>query len=181
MSEDSFERRARERERLEAQQGIARERMRTQESIARERGAQSQALQQQRLRVQQESREIQAVARTDAAQIAGQYDVELARLVHEQLPERLAIEHEFAALRSELTKDEMLHEAGVQALFSVAEFAAKAKIGGHFDKERDGRQFAHDVEMERLRQQGVGQGGGNGKPPSEAELEEWLRRTKNKQ
>ena len=175
---DDFERRAQQRERLEAQQGLARDRMRAQENIARERGSQSLALQEQRLRVQQDAREAQTVARTDAARIAGQYDVDLARLEHEQLPERLAIEHEFTALRSELTKDEMLHEAGVQALFAVAEFAAKAKIGGHFDKARDERQFAHDAEMETLRQQGAAQGGGNGKPPSEAELEEWLGRVR---
>jgi|GEM_PF-4851976 len=172
---DDYERRAQQRERLDVQQGIARERMRMQESIASQRGAQSLALQEKRLQSQQQAREQQTAARTDAARISGEYDVELARLEHEQLPERLAIEHEFEALRSELAKDELLHEAGVQALFSVAEFAAKAKIGGHFDKERDERHFAHDVEMETLRQQAAAMAGNSGKPPAEAELEAWLK------
>lgn len=177
MADDDYTRQAMHRERIAAQESIARERMRTAEAIAQDRGSRSLALQDQRLDHQRQSREMQSAAKVDAARITGQYDIDLARLQHEQLPERLAIEHEFAALASELAKDEILHEAGVRALFSVAEFAAKAEINGHFDAARDERQFGHAIELEKLRQQGLSRGTPEGKAPSAGELAAWYERT----
>jgi hypothetical protein len=75
-------------------------------------------------------------------------------------------------------RDELQHEVGIRALFSVVEYAAKAEITGTYDAERDGRQFAHDIELEKLRQQGVSNAGNpSSKPPTKAELEAWLEKT----
>ncbi len=164
-------------DRIRAQEGIAYERIRAQERLAQERGSRSLALQGQRLQHQRYTRELAAEAKTDAARITGEYDIELARLEHQQLPERLAIEHEFACLASELAKDELVHEIGTRALFSVVEFAAKAEISGSFDAERDERQFAHALELEKLRQQGQSGGERGGSPaPSANDLAAWYAR-----
>lgn len=176
MSDDDYARQALQRERIAAQEGIARERIRTQEAIAQDRNSRSVALQEQRLSHQRQSKEMDVAAKADVARITGQYDIDLAQLQHHLLPERLAIEHEFSALASELVKDEILHETGVRALFSVAEFAAKAKISGKFDAERDERQFGHAVELEKLRQQGHLQGAPDTRAPSAGELELWMER-----
>lgn len=176
---DDATRQAMQREKIAAQDSLARERLRTQESIASERSGRAVTLQEQRLAHQRQAKELDLAGRSDVARIAGEFDIELERLRHQQLPERLAIEHEYAALASELAKDEMLHEAGVQALFAAAEFGAKAKISGKFEKERDDRQFAHAVKLEKLRQQGIAQGAAEGKAPTAGELEAWYERTKN--
>ena len=176
MADDDYTRQMLQRERIAAQEGIARDRIRTQEAIAQDRNSRSVTLQEQRLSHQRHAKEMDVTAKADVARITGQYDIDLARLSHELLPERLAVEHEFAALASELVKDELLHEAGVRALFSVAEFAAKAKISGKFDGERDERQFSHAVELEKLRQQGTSQGAHDARPPSARDLSGWYGR-----
>lgn len=173
---DDTARQTLQRERIAAQESLARDRMRTQEIIASGRDSRAVALQDQRLAHQRQTKALDQAGRADVARIAGEFDVELERLRHQQLPERLAIEHEYAALASELTKAEMLHEAGVQALFAVAEFGAKAKISGKFEKERDERQLAHDMEVEKLRQRGLGQGDVGGRSPSTSDLANWYER-----
>lgn len=172
MTDDTYARQTMQRERIAAQEAIARERMRTQETIADNRSNRSAALLEQRLEHQRQTKQMDLAARTDAARVTGQFDIDLARLQHELLPERLAVEHEFAALASELVKDELLHEAGVRALFSVAEFGAKAKISGKFERERDERQFAHAVELEKMRQN-AGPNRETEPEPSRREFDRW--------
>lgn len=173
MADDDYTRQALQRDRIAAQEGIARERMRTQETIAQGRDSRAVALQDQRLAHQRQAKELDMAGRADVARITGQYDIELAQLQHEQLPERLAIEHEFAALAAELAKDETLHEAGVRALFAVAEFGAKAKISGKFERERDERQYAHALELEALRQEGANRNLDAEHEPSRQDFEKW--------
>ena len=160
-------------ERIRAQEGIARDRLRTQEVLASERGSRSVALQTERFGHQRNMEQERAASRSDVARITGQYDIDLARMEHQQLPERLAIEHEFAALDSELRKDELLHEVSTRALFEIVEFAAKAEISGSFDAARDERQFSHAIELEKLRQQGRAGSPESIPEPSSADLAAW--------
>jgi len=177
MTEDPQSRYLREQEKLRTQEAIARDRMRTQVSLAQERSERSVALQSQRFDHQRGLEQEKLTARTDVARITGQFDLDLARLQHEQLPGRLAIESEFEAIHSEMVRDELQHEVGIRALFSVVEFAAKSEITGTYDAERDERQFSHDIELEKLRQQGVSNvSNTSSKPPTKAELEAWLER-----